>query len=409
MKHSPIIALKFRDFRLLWLGMLISRIGSEMQTVAVGWQMYNLTHSPLSLGLIGLARFLPVLMFTFFAGVIADYFNRKKIMFIAQFVMMISAGILAYLTFTNNISPLPIYILLALNSAASIFDTPARQATVPLLVPREYFMNAVSLSTIMWQSAIVTGPALSGFIIEFGGLSYVYLLNAFSFLGVMVALILMSPIKQIRPAKNSLSSLCRIKEGIHFVKNSPLIYSTMLLDFIATFFASATTLLPIFAKDILKVGASGLGFLYAAPSIGGILAGVIISALGHFKHQGKVLLITVTIYGFATILFGLSKSYYLSLVFLAIAGAGDIISSIIRNTIRQLNTPDYIRGRVSSVNMLFVMGGPQLGEVESGIAAALLTTPVTVVIGGAGTIIATFLIGRFIPKIRNFQGDEVLA
>lgn len=380
-----------------------------MQVVAIGWQIYNLTGSPLSLGLIGVARFLPVLLFAFITGVAADTFSRKKIMFGAQLVMMITAVFLAYFTFTATISPSLIYLLLAINSLAAIFDTPARQATIPLLVPKEYFMNAVSLSTIMWQSAIVIGPALSGFIIELVGLSSVYLFNAVSFLGVMVALILMGPIKQTYSLKNTLSSFNRIKEGIGFVKNNPLIYSTMILDFFATFFGSATTLLPIFAKDILKVGASGLGFLYAASSIGGVLAGIIVSALGQIKNQGKILLYTVSLYGLATILFGLSKSYYLSLVFLAIAGAGDIISSIIRNTIRQLNTPDYIRGRVTSVNMLFVIGGPQLGEVESGIAAAILTTPVAVVIGGMGTIIATFLVGRFIPKIRKYQGEEVLA
>lgn len=408
LRHSPFLALKFRDYRLFWIGLLISRIGSEMQVVAVNWQMYLLTGSALSLGFIGLARFLPVIIFSLPGGMFADMHDRRKIMIVAQIVMIASTVGLAASTFTNHVNPLFIYLLLAINSIATAFDTPARQAILPALVPTKYFVNAVSLNTIMWQTAVVLGPSLSGFIIAYLGVGIIYVINAVSFLAVIVALLAMSPVR--KSAQNTASfTMKAVREGLSFVVKTPIIYSTMLLDFFATFFSSATTLLPIFAKDILAVGPQGLGVLYAAPSIGGVLAGLIVSSMGHFKHQGKVLISAVVFYGLATAMFGLSKSFYLSLVFLFLAGAADVVSTVIRNTVRQLNTPDHLRGRMVSVNMIFFMGGPQLGEAEAGILAAAAGAPASVVIGGAGAIVSTLLLAAFIPKLKNYQGEEILA
>lgn len=409
MKHSPFSALKFRDFRLLWLGLLISRIGSEMQVVAVAWHIYLLTHSPFSLGLIGLARFLPVIFFALIGGIAADTINRKKVMLIAQIFMTIFSVILAATTYTGNISPILIYLLIGLGSAASALDTPARQSIVPLLVPKKYFLNAVSLNTTMWHTAVVLGPSIAGFIIAFSGVGSVYTINALSFLGVIAALTMIktpTPSSILRHTPGV--SLENIKEGIHFVFKNPIISSTMLLDFFATFFASATVLLPIFAKDIFAVGPTGIGFLYAAPSIGAIVASIIISSHSHIHSQGRLLFISVFIYGTATALFGLSRSLYLSLLFLTIAGAGDIVSTIIRNTIRQLITPDHLRGRMVATNMIFFMGGPQLGEFEAGILAHMFGAPTSVVIGGIGTMTATLIMAIFVPKLRKYQGDEVV-
>lgn len=404
---SPFSALRFRDFRLLWIGLLISRIGSEMQVVAVNWQIYLHTSSALSLGFIGLARFLPVLFFSIFGGIASDTVNRRRLMFVTHLAMMGFSTVLAVTTFTGHINPLLIYLLIAGNSVASAFDTPARQSIVPLLVPKNYFMNAVSLNTILWQSAVVIGPSIAGFVIAISGVGIVYLLNALSFLAVIIALIAMNPLSQT-VSKETGFSLKAVMEGLSFVRRSPIIYSTMFLDFFATFFSSATVLLPIFAKDILRVGPTGLGFLYAAPALGAVIAGLIVSSLGHLKNQGKILLSAVCLYGLATILFGISKSFYLSLLFLFLTGVGDVVSTIIRNTIRQLTTPDYLRGRMVSVNMIFFMGGPQLGEAEAGILAAAIGTPASVVVGGIGTIVATLILSYFIPKLKNYQGDEVL-
>lgn len=407
-KMSPFEALRFRDFRLFWFGYLISRIGSEMQVVAISWHIYLLTGSPLSLGLIGFARFLPVIFFSLLGGVMADKFDRKKLLIITQILMIFLSLSLAAATFWGFVSPLVIYFLIGLNSAIGALETPTRQSIIPNLVPKKHFMNAVGLSTIMWQTAVVLGPSISGFIIAYLGVSSIYLINALSFIAVIVASILIKIPINIH-SKDVSFNFSSITHGLSFVFKTPIIYSTMLLDFFATFFSSATVLLPVFATNIFKVGPSGLGILYAAPSLGAIIAGLIVSSLGHIKNQGKILLIAVIIYGFATLSFGLSKSFSLSLIFLFIGGAGDVISTIIRNTIRQLHTPDYVRGRMVSVNMIFFMGGPQLGEAEAGVLAALMGTPFSVAIGGIGTIVATIIIAIFTPKLRKYKGDEIVV
>jgi MFS family permease len=406
-KQSPFTALRRRDFRLLWLGLLISRIGSEMQVVGVNWHVYMLTKSPLSLGIIGLARFLPLIFFSLLAGVMADVFSRKKIIFSSQLLLMVIALILALTTVNKTISPLLIYILIAFSSTVSIFDSPARQSIVPLIVPKKDFMNAVSLNSIMWQLAVIVGPALAGIIIAVVGLTSIYLINAMSFLAVIFALIFMKPIPQSVKNKPCIN-WSSIKEGIIFVRKTPLIYSTMLIDFFATFLASATTLMPIFANEILSVGPKGMGLLYAAPSIGAVVAGLIFSSFKVKKHQGKILIMAVIFYGFTTILFGLSRSFYLSLLFIGLSGAFDVIATIIRNTIRHMMTPDYLRGRMVAVNMIFYQGGPQLGEFEAGLLAVAVGAPASVIVGGIGAIITTSFLAYLVPKLRNYQTHEAL-
>lgn len=408
-KISPFVALQYRDFRLLWLGLFISAIGSEMQMVAVNWHVYLLTKSPFSLGIIGLVRFLPLLLLAPISGMIADIIDRKKLILISQILMTVFSFVLAFSTFTHIVSPLVIYILIALISAALAFDMPARQSIVPSLVPKKHFINAVSINVTMRQTSMVLGPMFGGFVIAFLGVGNVYFINALSFFGVILAVLAMAPLKRLTTVKPPFN-WTSLKEGFVFVKNSPMIYSTMLLDFFATFFSAATVLLPVFANDILKVGPKGLGFLYAAPSIGAITAGLIISSLhGRLKHQGSILIVGVLLYGVSTILFGFSRSFTLSLVFLFMSGIGDMISTVIRNTIRQLMTPDYIRGRMVAVNMIFFMGGPQLGELEAGVVAGLFGTPLSVVVGGLGTILATLFIAWKTPQLKKYQGHEIIV
>ena len=378
-----------------------------MQAVAVAWQIYTLTGSAFSLGIIGLSRFLPVITLAPVAGIAADKIDRKKIIMVTQILMMVFSLALAFTTFTktNNVSPLLIYLLIGLNSLAGVFDTPARQSYITSLVPTKDFLNAVSLNVLVFQTAIVLGPSISGFVIAYLGIGSVYLINAVSFLGVIFALMAIRDTKAL--VNNKVSwSLSSLKTGLSFVFKTPIIYSTMLLDFFATFFASATVLLPVFAKDILNVGPKGLGLLYAASSVGAVTAGIGISSVKNIKHQGRILIAAILCYGLATILFGLSRSFYLSLIFLFIAGAGDAVSTIIRNTMRQLITPDHLRGRMVAVNMVFFMGGPQLGEAEAGFLAALTGAPLSVVIGGVGTLLATSLISILIPSLRKYQGER---
>lgn len=406
--RNPFAVLRFRDFRLLWTNLLISQIGSQMQVVAVVWHVYLLTKSPLSLGIIGLVRFIPLIFLSLFSGMIADRFDRKKIMLFSQLLMALSALILTITTFTNQVSPTLIYFSLVLASIGFTFDMPARQSLIPQLVPKEYLMGAIGLNSTLWQIAFVLGPSLGGFAIAAFGIGSIYLINTVSFLPIILGLLLMKSYHNNSMNKTSLT-FAAIKEGIAFIKSKPLIYSTMILDFFATFFSSATVLLPIFAKDILAVGPKGLGILYAAPAIGGIFAGLITSSFHRLRNQGKILLIAVILYGVATALFGISHSFYLSILFLALTGIGDVVSAVIRNTIRQLATPDHIRGRMTSINMIFFMGGPQLGEVEAGFLAAAIGTPMSVVVGGVGTVIATLIIAACTPRLRKYQGDEVIV
>ncbi|HSX40983.1 MAG TPA: MFS transporter [Candidatus Saccharimonadales bacterium] len=405
-KLSPFRALKIKNFRNFWFAMLAFQLAMQMQMVAANWQMYILTHSAVNLGLLGLFGFLPVLLFSPFGGIAADKLSRKKIMVASQCALCLGSLVLAITTHLAVVTPVVLYSVIAFQSMILSFDLPARQSIVPSLVPSEYFVNAVSLTTILRQISTVLGPSIAGFLIEFFGVKSVYTLNAIAFMTSFTALLFIA-LPGLTHNKNVELSVSSVLEGMHFIRKSPLIYSTMILDFFATFFASATTLLPIFAADILKTGARGLGFLYAAPSAGAVIAGLFIASHHNMKNQGRILLIGIFVYGLATVAFGFSKSYLLSLVFLSLVGVGDMISTVIRNTIRQITTPDYLRGRMVAVNMIFFMGGPQLGETEGGLLAAAVGAPASVVIGGVGTIIATVLVAIFIPKLRKYQGHEL--
>lgn len=402
---SAFSSLQFRDYRLFFFGTLASEIGTQMQVVAISWQIYQMTHSAWSLGLVGLSGFLPILLFSLVGGLLADKLDRKKLLIASQIFQGIIAAILAYMSFMNMLSPILIYLFVALTTLGKTIQAPSRQAIIPHLVPRAHFLNAVSLQTILRQSSLVIGPAIAGFIIALYNVNSIYLINAVSFLVLIIALL---PIKvHSAPASEDVSySLGSILDGIKFVYKNQILLSTMLLDFLANFFSSATTLLPIFATDILGVGAQGLGLLYAAPSIGAVLAGLVIASLRKIDSQGKVILISVCLYGLATIGFGLSNVFYISLFFLFLVGVGDMVSTVLRNTIRQLITPDYLRGRMVAVNMIFVQGGPLIGEAEAGFVAAIAGAPFAVVTGGIATILCVGLITIFEPKLRRFKSHN---
>ncbi|KKQ28483.1 MAG: Major facilitator superfamily [Candidatus Levybacteria bacterium GW2011_GWA1_37_16] len=404
-KSERFAALRYRDFRLLWIGLLISNIGSQMQFAAINWHIFILTHSAVSLGLIGLSRFIPIAFFSLIGGAVADARNRKTILFITQIVLMSVSVFLAFATLLNIATPLIIYIITAISSIAIAFDSPPRQAIIPSLVHKDHLTNAMSLNSIMWRTAMIVGPTFAGIIIGQFGVAFVYFINAVSFIGVIVALVLMKTSGEVEgePSKISFKA---ILEGLSFVKSKPIIWSTMILDFFSTFFASATSLLPIFAVNVLNVGSKGYGLLYAAESIGAVLSGYILAHLGVIKNQGKTLLIAVFIYGLATVVFGLSKMFIISFFALFFVGVGDSVSTIIRNTIRQLTTPDYIRGRMTSVNMIFFMGGPQLGEFEAGMLAAMIGAPLSVVVGGIATIAVVGVVALKIPVLRRYTGEK---
>ena len=388
-RRSSFAALRHRDFRLLWLGQFFSLTGSQMQLVTINWHVYILTRpsgeaaAAAALGLVGLVRVVPIVVCSLIGGVVADAVDRKRLIVITQTVMLLSAAALAAVTASGVGQVWPIYALTALSSAAVAFDNPARQALLPALVPARDFPNAVSLGFVSFQIAMVSGPVLGGVVLARFGPTAVYVYNAFSFLAVIVAVLLMRASGKGKAEELARVSVESLKEGLRFVRRTPVMVQTMALDFVATFFASATALLPIFARDVLKVGEEGYGLLAAASAAGAVATGLVLTARRTgWGRPGLAVLVSVAVYGAATVGFGLSRSYLFSLLMLALAGAADTVSTVIRQTMRQLITPDRLRGRMTSVNMIFFMGGPQLGELEAGLVAAALGAPFSVVLGG---------------------------
>jgi MFS family permease len=404
--HLP-PALKNRKFLFLWLGLMVSVAGSQMQVAAIHWHIRDLseTPDPLALGGIGLARIFPVIVFSLVGGAFADTYNRRTILFITQAFMALTAVGLATLTFTGLTEIWHIYALTAVQAAAIAFDAPARQAIVPNIVEAKDLPNAFSLNSIAFNVGAVVGPVMSGIVIATLGQGYTYFFNALSFLAVILALLAIGAIPQEFSNARGVN-LSAIVDGARFIFSRKIIFSTMVMDFFATFFAAANTMLPIIARDMLKVGEVGYGLLGAAGSAGSVLAAFVISQLPNIRRQGPVFLTAVIVFGLATIAFGLSQTFWLAFITLALMGAADSVSTIIRNTIRQLNTPDHIRGRMTSINQIFFQGGPQLGEVRAGLVASALGVPFAIISGGIWTIIAALLIAAKWPVLRQYDSHE---
>ena len=411
-RPSHFAALRHRNFRLLWNSQLVSMAGSMMQTAAILWHVSLLVtpeQRALALGMVGLVRIAPIVGFSLVSGVVADALDRRKLLLVTQSGMAIAAAVLAACAFSGMRMLWPIYLLAALGSAFGSFDGPARQSLIPNLVPREHLPNAISLNTIMFQLAAVIGPALGGLVIGRLGVGWAYALNAVSFLFVIGALLAMRDVPGRASGAKRDISLGAATAGLRFVFHTPLIRSTMLLDFFATLFASATALLPIFAQDILHVGAQGYGLLSAAPAVGALVtSAALVPLIDRIERRGAAMLWSVAGYGLATIAFGLSRDLALTFACLALTGATDTVSMVIRNVIRHLNTPDEMRGRMTSVNMIFFMGGPQLGEMEAGLVAHGCGAPFSVVSGGIACLIATAWVVWRTPALRTYRRETVV-
>jgi MFS family permease len=397
---SRLSALRSRDFRLLFFGQLVSLTGSAMQQVAVAWQLYVLTRSPLALGTLGLARALPVVVFALGGGVFADALDRRKLMLLSQTGMALASVILAALTHAGRASPTAIYLAVALSGIAFSLDSPARQALIPRLVPVEDLPNALSLHATAWQLAQVLGPAIAGIAIDRIGLLPIYIADVASFVAVIGALLVMQ--HRAPPQKSGISIGAAI-EGVRFLYRTPVVLWTMLLDAVATFFAGSLLLMPIYADQILGVGARGLGWLYAATPVGAAIAATFVSLRPTIRRQGPVVLTSVALYGLTIAVFGVSRWLWLSLLMLAASGAADTVSMVVRQTIRQLATPDELRGRMTSVNMIFFIGGPQLGEFEAGVVARLFGARFSVASGGVACALAVAAMALAIPRLRTLS------
>lgn len=415
-------ALRHRDYRLLWSGQIVTTIGSQMQLIAVNWNVYNLLKSAtytvsiagqhltlgagaLGLGLLGLVRVLPIMVFALLGGMLADSLDRRRVVMWSQFVAIAGAATLATLSLSGHISLAALYLLTAVDAAAGAFEEPALQSLVPHLVPRRHLANAVSLFTLVWQIGTIVGPALAGLLVAHVAIGSVYAINAVSFLAVLLT------VRAIRyrgpvSAERSAISWSALVEGLRFTYRARLIWSSMLLDFVATFFSSARTMLPIVADRVLGVGVQGYGVLATAQPVGAVLAGLALSWRREMRRQGAALLLSVALYGLATALFGLSSVFALSYVLFALTGAGDTVSTVIRATIRQVLTPDHVRGRMSSVHIMLASGGPQLGELEAGLVAAAFGAPFAIVTGGLATVLLTAWVAWHWPGLRTYTSQQ---
>ena len=395
-----------------------------MQVAAINWHVYLLTHSALALGLVGLIRVLPVIAFSMWGGLLADRADRRRVMFAAQAAMTVVSVGLAALAFTRRDTVAAIYLLNAIQAAATAFDNPARQALVPRLVPPADLPGALALNLTMFHAAMIAGPALAGLLIaggsaphggpavahpsETAALGRIYALNAVSFACVLAALATMRTSGRVAGRGSSQESLREaLRSGLRFVFTTPLMVWTMALDFFATFFSGAMSLLPIVADQVLGVGPSGFGWLAAAPAAGALLGSLYTSVRPLPRRQGVALLWAVAAYGVATIVYGLSRSYLLTALALAGTGLADVVSTVIRQTLRQLLTPDELRGRMTAVNMIFFLGGPQLGELEAGLVASLFASAtvgvtVSIVSGGVVTLVATAVVAAATPLVRGY-------
>lgn len=402
-------ALQSRDYRLYWAGQSISMIGSAMQGAAIDWHIWQLTGSPMALGLTGLARLAPIVAFSLLGGAVADARDRRKVLLVTQSSLIVVAATLAALTATRHINALAIYGLTAAGAACTAFDNPSRQAMLPNLVPREHLANAIALNSLTFRMGRILGALFAGVLIGAGNLQMTYAANAVSFLAVILALVAIRSPLQSAAARRPDVSWTALREGLAFVWHTPLIVWCIGLDFVASFFSSADTLLPVFATDILHVGAAQYGVLRAASAIGTTLAGSVVTVMPPIRRQGRAILIAVLGYGLFTILFGVSTSFWLTWFALAAAGASDSVSAILRQTIRQTVTPDHMRGRMTAVNMVFFMGGPQLGELEAGAVANWVGAQWSVLSGGIACVAVTAWAWARARELRSYVAEQESA
>jgi MFS family permease len=390
--------LRNREFRLFVTGGFLSAAGTQMTTVAMAWHIYQLTDSPLAVGFLGLSRALPQIVLALLGGLLADTLDRRRLLMALQLGSCAVSSTLAILTFLGAITPSTLVAAAVLIAFATALETPGRQAAVPNLVPTEQLSPAIALNTFQRSLAMIVGPALAGVALAVAGPALCYTVDAASWLAMLVALVLIR-----KPLQTSLArpTLGAILDGARFVRTQHVILAFMILDFGATFFGSSTALLPIYARDILRVGPQGLGLLYASSSIGAVAAAAVLSSL-HIDRTGRWVLAGVVLYAVCTIGFALAPVLWLAALMLVGSGVGNMVSAVLRGTTNQRLTPDHLRGRVAAVNSAFVTGGPQLGQFESGLIADLGGAQLSAVTGGLGALL---LVGALalVPEVRSFS------
>ena len=400
---APEQLLHHRSFRLFWLASVASTIALQMQIVAVGWQVYQLTHSPFDLGIVGLVQFIPSLFLVFVVGHVADRHDRRQVARFSILVEAIAAGLLAAGSLGGWLSKEAIFAIVFVIGAGRAFSKPTMSAMLPTLMQPSLLPRAVAGSASATQVAIIIGPAIGGFLYV-AGPSAVYITSCILF---VLCSVLVSMIKvETPPAKRENATLKSVFAGIAYIRSKPAIFGAISLDLFAVLLGGATALLPVYAHDILHTNSVGLGLLRSAPAVGALSVAIFLARNPLKGRIGRTMFIAVGIFGLATIVFGLSQSFVVSLLALVVLGASDMISVVVRSTFVQLETPDEMRGRVSAVNSVFIGTSNQLGEFESGLTAAWFGAVPAVLIGGIGTLVVVALWIRLFPQL--FHVDRLV-
>ncbi|MHC0035400.1 MFS transporter [Pseudoneobacillus sp. C159] len=400
MQQSRFSLFKHQSFANFWFARILSSSSFQMLSVAIAWQMYDLTKDPFSLGFVGLAQFLPMVLLTFVVGQVADRFDRRKIVYICQFIESGIAALLLYANFTGGLNKEQIYLAAAILGACRAFEGPTSTSLLPQLVSRAILPQAISLSTTAGQTSQILGPALGGLLFSLGA-SFVY---GTATVALLIASILTFFIKVEQVVRTTEPvSFRSVFMGLEFIFKKPIILGTISLDLFAVLLGGATALMPIFAQDILQTGPWGLGLLRTAPAIGALIVSVFLAYHPLKKAIGLKLFAALGVFGLSTMVFALSTNLILSLIALLFIGGSDVVSVVIRHSLVQLQTPDEMRGRVNAVNSLFIGTSNQLGEFESGMVAGLIGTVPAAFVGGVGTILVAGLWMYLFPSLRRIR------
>lgn len=397
--------LQIRDYRAFWLSRFFATVAGLMLVIVIGWQVYDIARASMSrddaaflLGMIGLAQFLPLFCLALVVGVIADRMDRRHIARAAVALEILCAAVIGGLALAGEVPMTALFVVAALLGVARAFQGPSMAALAPNLVPRELLPQAIALNSISWQAGAVIGPPLGAFLYAVSPATP-YLVAAVLFILTFICLMIIRPVPLPPPAV--VTPWRSVMEGISFVRHNRVVLGAISLDLFAVLLGGATAMLPVYARDVLDVGVAGLGPLRAAPSAGAVIVAVLLANRPLRRHVGPVMFASVAVFGLATVVFGLSTSFPLSLAALFVLGAADAISVFVRGTLIQLHTPDDMRGRVSSVSGLFISASNELGELESGLAARYIGAVPAVVAGGIGAVIVTLLWAWRFPQLRN--------
>ena len=386
------------DFRRLWSGQSISVIGNQITRVALPYQVYVLTGSTIALAGLVLVQLLPLLLFTLGGGVIADAMDRRRVLLVTQSGLAVTSLAFALLSLQTHTSIPLLFIVAFVASGFAAFDWPARSSATPRLVPPERLRAAIALGQLSYNAGSVVGPAIAGVIIGLIGVGGAYAIDVATYAASLAMLLRIQPIPPLGEPRRP--GLAAIREGLSFVRARRLILSTFAIDLNAMIFGSPRTLYPVLALDVFRTGPVGLGLLTAAPAAGALAAIVLSGGVSRFRRIGRGILLAVAAWGAAIVLFGLSTAFFgFALVFLAIAGAADVVSAVLRSSVVQMETPDELRGRVGSVHILVVTGGPQVGDIEAALLASAIGAQLSVISGGLLCLAGVLVVGRLFPEL----------